>query len=736
MRLKFKYLRLGKLGKFAILAMLLVACLLSVKFVSALDSTVVRVNGTIIYETPGGYNASHGISGVTFDTEAKTLNLTSASLESIYANGDLTINITNNNAIDAVTSNIAVEVRGNLTVIGANGSALNVSAMSADDRAIEISAGSTLTVGDAGNLGNLITVNIQRGRNVNTVDHTTIVAGNTYNYTPPAGGGDPEGPPAGDPLQIFVDGFVAIDETADPQITSVSGEGWSIEQGFMGIYQLNIDSGTTLPYITGTGDGALSINPQGGDITITENEDHRSINMTGNVEIMTGMGATPGDISLIGGIHTEGRVNINDRDMTIGSSGAHSLTGVEARELNVGSGNLTIYTDQTGFQYYTDTPAEGEGMLVESSAGKTLTVATSNLATANVNSVRVSGGGSVDLTHTSGLRGSFVPEASHWPWTDMTGTEEENPLPTTVTCEEGTDNVNKYRMTTTDTNFLLESTAGTLYQLGWNIPGADDSIVTNGTVRVIAANGFRFTSGGYTDYSLEAGSEVTIELLPDYGYQYVSGGLNGNPTVPEEGKGSYTFTMPSNHLHLSAVFERSSDIIAVNSSKISGASIAMPENEINGNAEFSVSDASGASTSTFQSAASGATIGGLVDLTLNEVVYKGTSDEAWKTNVTQLDNNMSVNLALADNLKGHSNYSILRDHNGTVTKLDTTYDAAAGTLSFATDAYSTYAIAYSDTPSNPNTYDGIRTYLIIGLLSLAGLAGLIVYRRKNKLRLT
>lgn len=726
MRKKF-----SKFKKVVSLAVLLSLLALSFRMVFALESTVVRVNGTIIYESPGGYNSEHGISGVTYNTETKTLGLSGASLESIYANGDLNIGLSGNTAIDAVTSNIALEARGNLNITGANGSSLNIMAMSADDRAIEIATDSTLTIGDAGNLENLITVSIQRGRNVNTVDHTTVIEGNTYNYTPPAGGGDPGDLPAGDPLQIYVDGFIAIDETSDPQVTSVEGEGWSIEQGFMGIYELSVDAGTTLPYITGSGDGTLSINPQGGDITITENEDSRSINMDGNVEIMTAMGDTSGDITLIGGIFTEGRVSVNDRDVTIGSSGTPSLTGIEASSLSVGSGNLTIYTSATALQYYNQTPAEGDGMIVESTAGKSLTVESSDIATANVTGVTVSGGGTVDLSYTTS-RGSFVPYASHWQWTDMTGTEEENPLPTTVACEEGEDTTNKYRVTTSEGNYLLESTAGTLYQLGWNIPDTDDSTVTNGTVRVIAAHGYRFTSGGYTDYSLEAGSTVTIELLPDYGYQYVSGGLNGNQTMPDEGKASYTFTMPSNHLHLSAVFERSSDIIDIDSSKVSGASISIPEGEINGNAEFVVSDPAESDSSQFQSLASGATIGGLVDLSLNEVIYKGSTDEAWKTSVSQLDENMSVNLALSDNLKGHSNYTVLRDHEGVITKLDSEYDSATGTLSFATDAYSTYAIAYSDTPSNPNTYDGIISKIAIGAISLLGLLVIAIYVRRRK----
>lgn len=693
--------------------------------VFAVDPTVVRVNGTIIYESPGGYNAGHGIAGVTFDTGTMALNLTGASLESVYANGDLTINLSGNTAIDAITSSIALEVRGNLNIEGANGSALNIAAMTADDRAIELAVGSTLTIGDADNLENLITVSIQQGRNVNTEDHTVVVAGNTYNYTPPVG--DPGGDPgATDPLQLSIDGTLVIDETAEPPVTSASGAGWAISPGFMGIYELAVDSGTTLGYITGTGDGELSINPQGGDITIADNEDRLSINFNGNVNIFTAMGDVLGNVNLVGGIYTEGQISIDDRDMTIGTEGAPTLHGILASSLSVGSGNLTIYATGTGLQYYSETPAEGEGMLVESTAGKTLAIETSDIATSNVLYTRVSGGGIIDLSYTTSL-GTFIPEASHWPWTDMTGTAQENPEPTVVTCEEGTSVSNKYRMTTAAGNFLLESTAGTLYQLGWNIPDSDDSDVRNGTVRVIAANGFKFTSGGYTDYSIEAGSTVTIELLPDYGYQYVSGGLNGNQTMPDAGKASYTFVMPNNHLHLSAIFEKTDDRISVTSDKISAASIGLPTGEINGNAEFSVANTNVPNESEFNALAGGSSVGGYLDLSLNEVIYKGTTEDAWKTNITDLSEPMTVNLNLAEDLQGHSSYKVLCEHNGEISELSSTYDQGTGVLTFNTDKYSNYAIAYSDSSatSNPQTYDGIWTQVAIGLASLLGLVGLL-----------
>ena len=677
------------------------------------------VNGVNVFNVTDGYNESHGIAGITFDEGTKILTMTHANVNSVHANGDLDIVLVGNNNIDALTDSAALlAMGGDLTITG-DAATLSITAFASNQPAISIGAGGRLTIGAT---GTVITVTVTQGI-LNNCEDTYVVDGNTFN-SPDSG--DPMGPPPGDPLQISIDGTLVIDETADPQVTSASGTGWSIEQGFMGIYQLNVDGGTTLPYITGIGDGALSISSIDGSFSIAENEDSRSINMNGNVMIF--LSNESGNVSLVGGIYTEGEVSVRDSNMiSIGSSGVPSITGISARALYVGSSNLSIYTSGTGLQYYNGTPLEGEGMIVESGAGHSLIVE-SDIATANVLDVIVSGGGTIDLSYISGL-GSFTPKASHWPWIDMTGTEEENPLPTTVTCEEGTDATNKYVMTSTEGNFLLESTAGTLYQLGWNIPDAEDSIVTNGTVRVIAANGFRFTSGDFTDYSIEAGSTVTIELLPDYGYQYVSGGLNGNQTVPDDGKASYTFTMPDNHLHLSAIFASMSDIVDIETTKIAGATLTVPSTEINGNAELLIGDATDINEASFESQAGDFEIDTYLDLSLNEVIYKGTTEEVWRTNITELDESTTVTLTLSEDLKGHAQYMILREHEGTVEEIEGVYDANTGTLTFDTDAYSTYALAYND-PINPATYDNIVWSFVIGIISMSGLFVVSRYKKE------
>lgn len=726
----FKSLR--HIGLFAFITMFLIAMIIPITNTFAAISSRVVVNGTVIYDSSDpaysandGYNITHGVSGVSYNTSTNILNLTSTTLESIYANGDLTINLNLNNAIDATTSNIALEARGNLTIIGSNGSSLNVSAMTSDDRAIEIASGSTLTIGNYSSPSDIITVSIQRG----SVNAPTIssIGDNVWNYSPPISGPGPSIP--SEPLTLSIGGSVVIDETAVPEVTSASGEGWSISQNDMGGYSLELDQGATIGYITASGDGDLTIN---GDGAISSNiADGLSINMLGMVNIFGGESDIDGDVNLSGGIYTQGFIDTYDRAFTIGSAESPSSTGVTADMIYVSFGDLTVYTTGIGLQYHDDTPEPGRGLVIDSSSGKTLRVASSSVATANTVLAYVSGGGSIDLTYTDSL-GDFSPQAGHFPWIDMNGTEEENMMPDLVDCVEGESVEGKYRLTTSYGNFLLESTAGTLYNLGWDIPDAEDSVVLNGTVNVVAANGYKQTFGGYTDYLIEAGTPVTIELLPNYGYQYVSGGLNGNQTMPEAGKASYNFVMPSEHLHLSAIFEPKSDIVNINDDSIQSASITMPANEINGNAELTINDSTDADEGGFRDAAGDLTVAGYLDLSLNEVIYKGTTNESWKTPLTSLDEEMTINIELADELQGYSDYTVLRDHEGTITELDSSFDPETGILSFNTDSYSDYAIAHGEKIANPNTYDGILKYIALAFLSAIGIFTVLLFGRKKK----
>jgi len=709
---------------------LLLTILLSVNPLNtlALDAPLqsIDINGTNVYNVFDGYNEGHGISGVSFDEESKVLILTNTVLQRIHASGDLDINLIGENNITATTDNSALLAMGGDLTISGDGASLTISALSAGAPAISIGAGGRLTVGDT---DTSITVTVAQGFLVNCED-TFIVDGNILNLPSEEPGPGGPGPEPGDPLQLFIGEELVIDETAVPPVTSADGIGWVIQENDYVGYQLDIDAAeiSVLDQIHGVGDGSLGIYVSGGDITIDDNNTTSSIFFEGNVNILFGMGPDVGDFYLTEMLFTQGEVSGGDGNVFIGTPEAKTaVAGVVASSVFLSTGSLTINTNGTGLEYWVLEPEPDEGLFVDVRHNADLLVESSSDATSNAGMVRVLGGGLIELNYTNEL-GVFESYSGHWPWTEFTGTDMENVDPVLVPCEVGVDSDNYYSMTNDPGNFILESTSKALFQLGYNYDDSSDSQVVNGSVNVIAANGYKFVSGGFHDFSIEEGTEVTIELLPDYGYQYVSGGINGIPTSPEAGKASYSFIMPGNHVHISAIFEEASDIVDIETNKVTSATFTAPESQINGNAELVISNANDEETEGFKSLSGGYEIGTLLDLTLNELILKGTEDEAWRTALGNLDSDTTVSLTLGDDLKGHAQYKVIREHEGAKEVIEVVYDPSTSQLTFDTDAFSTYAIAYND-PANPNTYDGIYSNLMLGITSILGL---ITIRGKNK----
>ena len=80
-------------------------------------------------------------------------------------------------------------------------------------------------------------------------------------------------------------------------------------------------------------------------------------------------------------------------------------------------------------------------------------------------------------------------------------------------------------------------------------------------------------------------------------------------------------------------------------------------------------------------------------------------------------------------------YYILREHDGKVERLETLLSEDGTELSFATDKFSTYVLAYEDQANagtNPDTFDNIGSYLMISAIACTGLVAL-GYSIKKKL---
>lgn len=124
--------------------------------------------------------------------------------------------------------------------------------------------------------------------------------------------------------------------------------------------------------------------------------------------------------------------------------------------------------------------------------------------------------------------------------------------------------------------------------------------------------------------------------------------------------------------------------------------------------------------------------GVVVDLTL----YKGNTDEAQK--VPEPNGKVSITMAVPESVLASgtdpSTMKIIRIHEGKTEVLNCTYDATSKTVTFETDAFSTYSLAYqgtgigSATPS-PNTGD---YNAVIGYMMLCMAMIVVVFAKKKE----
>ena len=69
----------------------------------------------------------------------------------------------------------------------------------------------------------------------------------------------------------------------------------------------------------------------------------------------------------------------------------------------------------------------------------------------------------------------------------------------------------------------------------------------------------------------------------------------------------------------------------------------------------------------------------------------------WETGITEFEKPITLSLALKD-YDANYDYTVVRNHNGKLTALDTT--AINGTVSFATNQFSTYVIVKKEKSKN------------------------------------
>lgn len=263
----------------------------------------------------------------------------------------------------------------------------------------------------------------------------------------------------------------------------------------------------------------------------------------------------------------------------------------------------------------------------------------------------------------------------------------------------------------------------------------NDCVIEHGSVEIISAqledgtvvNAAELAGGNIADAStrldgdfgyaeFKAGTKVTIKFTPDYGYQLLSASLNGGKlTAVDSQVSTFVLDMPATDLHLSALFTKSEDKVNTASTKVDGATLGNAENIIgSGNLQLNIADISGTELNQIQSGmqaqAGNGEIQSYLSMDLFQVVNKGNSNDAWETQLTDLNAKLNVTLQVKDEMKNQQGtYYVIREHDGAYEKLPATYDAASGTITFATDKFSAYALVFEAGTSSGTTTPGSGT---------------------------
>lgn len=230
----------------------------------------------------------------------------------------------------------------------------------------------------------------------------------------------------------------------------------------------------------------------------------------------------------------------------------------------------------------------------------------------------------------------------------------------------------------------------------------EDGRIEHGTAEIIKINGQDVSQMTFSNFANNPGDEkgghlevkrdddVTIKLIPDYGYQLSGASINGvKLEALDDQVSTFTFKMPDTNVHFKGIFTQTSDEIKTSGTKVNDASVENGANAApSGNLRLTVED-SDANTTNALAQVENAVSAEAVNLTLNQIVSKGNGN-SWETPVTQFSQPVKMNLKVAD-YDTAAGYEVVREHNGNLTKL-TTSVSEDGMLTFETNQFSTYFI--------------------------------------------
>ena len=204
----------------------------------------------------------------------------------------------------------------------------------------------------------------------------------------------------------------------------------------------------------------------------------------------------------------------------------------------------------------------------------------------------------------------------------------------------------------------------------------------------------------YDDGSLVVpeGATVTMKIVPDYGYQVTSFGINGQNVITGDNISEFTFKIEKGNFHLGAEVTKVDNKVNSSVDSVKSGKVDLSENTLDsGTAVLSVNEADITDEKKAQFEASlpeGYEIDGFADISLAQVFYKGTEDDVWSVEKDELDGMATITLGLSEDIDPENTILLHNVHNGEeIKKVDFTYNKDTKELTFDENGFSNFAIA-------------------------------------------
>lgn len=254
--------------------------------------------------------------------------------------------------------------------------------------------------------------------------------------------------------------------------------------------------------------------------------------------------------------------------------------------------------------------------------------------------------------------------------------------------------------------------------------------------------------------TLPGNAQITMRVVPDYGYQVTSVNGGNDFTTTDTGVSEFTVTVADGTAgYFQAEVTKVDDEVLANSNKVSSGTIEIANNEINaGTVQLSVDDIELTTDKIkdFNKAAgSDLKINSYLDINLNKVLYKGTADDVWTEQIHHLNNKALITLQLEEGVDVSNLVIVHNIDDGDefeIIEIES-YNKETNTITFYTDSFSNYAIATktstnnvdntntnpSTTSSSPQTGDNVMFYISMLGLSVIVLVVVGIYIKKRKI---